>query len=194
MKFTIYRASEQDMINGCLRGDRGAQKRLYDTYSPKMYALCNRYLKDPMQAQDALVTAFTRIFEKINQYSGQGSLEGWIKIIVIREALTIIRKNQHFRFEAELETIENLAGFQNESDPFELEYLLHLIQELPQGYRTIFNLYAIEGFSHKEIAEQLHISENTSKSQLSRARVFLQQLLLKHDNIQTTKRNDISTR
>jgi len=194
MKFTIYRASEQDMINGCLRGDRTAQKRLYDTYSPKMYALCNRYLKDPMQAQDALVTAFTRIFEKINQYSGQGSLEGWIKIIVIREALTNIRKNQHFRYEADLETIENLPGSQAESDPFEVEYLLHLIQELPPGYRTIFNLYAIEGFSHKEIAEQLNISENTSKSQLSRARVYLQHLLMKHDNIQTTKRNDISTR
>ena len=182
------------MINGCIRGDRAAQKRLYDTYSPKMYALCNRYLKDPMQAQDALVTGFTRVFEKISQYSGQGSLEGWIKIIVIREALAIIRKTQQFRFEADMESIENLPGFQTESDPFELEYLLRLVQELPTGYRTIFNLYAVEGFSHKEIAAQLNISENTSKSQLSRARVFLQQLLIKNDNILTAKRNDISTR
>lgn len=194
MKFTIYRAGEQEMINGCLRGDRAAQKRLYDTFSPKMYALCSRYLKDPMQAEDVLVSAFTRIFEKIHQYKGEGSLEGWIKIIVIREALASIRKLNHLRFEDDIETIENRTALQTEGDPFEIEYLLHLIQELPPGYRTIFNLYAIEGYTHKEIATQLRISENTSKSQLSRARTYLQQLLTKHDNVQITTRNDITAR
>lgn len=195
MTLTIYRKGEQELINGCLKSDRMAQKRLYETYSPKMYGLCCRYLKDPMQAEDALVTAFTRVLEKIDQYKGEGSLEGWIKVIVIREALSIIRKNQTLRIETDLESIENRAAeLQFFGDPFETEDLLNMIQELPPGYRTIFNLFAIEGYTHKEIAEKLRISENTSKSQLSRARTYLQQSFARHEQIQTSKRNDIKAR
>ena len=165
MGFNIYRAGEKELINGCLSGDRSAQQKLYDVYSPKAYALCCRYLKDPMQTEDALVTAFTRIMKKINQYKGVGSLEGWIKTIVIREALTIIRKNQQLRLETDLDNMDQQAVMQIQSDPLEAEDLLNMISELPTGYRTIFNMYAIDGYSHKEIAEQLGISENTSKSQ-----------------------------
>jgi len=194
MRFNIYRAGEQQLIEGCLRGDHSAQQKLYDFYSPKMYALCCRYLKDSMQAEDALVTAFTRILKKINQYKGVGSLEAWIKTIVIREALAIIRKNQHLRFETDLENIDNKALLQTNSDPLEAQDLLNMISELPTGYRTVFNLYAIDGYSHKEIAEQLGISENTSKSQLSRARTYLQELLVRHEHIQTYSHNDINAR
>jgi RNA polymerase sigma-70 factor (ECF subfamily) len=194
MGFNIYRAGEKELINGCLSGDRSAQQKLYDVYSPKAYALCCRYLKDPMQAEDALVTAFTRILKKIHQYKGEGSLEGWIKTIVIREALTTIRKNQQLRLETDLENMDQQAIMQIHSDPLEAEDLLKMISELPTGYRTVFNLYAIDGFSHKEIAEQLGISENTSKSQLSRARNYLQNLLARNDHYQTPTSNDATAR
>jgi len=194
MRFNIYRAGEQEMIEGCLRGERSAQQRLYDFYSPKMYAICCRYLKDPMQAEEALVTAFTRILKKISQYKGEGSLEAWIKTIVIREALANIRKNQQLRIETDLENIDQQAISQWQGDRLEQEDLLKMINALPTGYRTVFNLYAIDGYSHKEIAEQLNISESTSKSQLSRARIYLQQVLTRHEHIQITTRNDITAR
>lgn len=194
MRFNIYRAGEQEMIEGCLRGERSAQQKLYDFFSPKMYAICCRYLKDPMQAEDALVSAFTRILKKISQYKGEGSLEGWIKTIVIREALAIIRKNQQLRMEIDLEFIDQQQIAQPPADSLEQEDLLRMISELPTGYRTVFNLYAIDGYSHKEIADQLNISESTSKSQLSRARVYLQEVLTRHEHIQTTTRNDITAR
>ena len=194
MRFNIYRAGEQELIEGCLKGDRPAQQRLYDLHSPKMYALCCRYLKDPMQAEDALVTAFTLVLKKMDQYKGVGSLEGWIKTIVIREALAIIRKNQQFRMETDLENIDQQSISQKQGDLLEQEDLLRMISELPTGYRTVFNLYAIDGYSHKEIAEQLNISESTSKSQLSRARIYLQEVLSRHEQVQTTTRNDIIAR
>ncbi|HZV68822.1 MAG TPA: sigma-70 family RNA polymerase sigma factor [Saprospiraceae bacterium] len=193
MGFKIYRTGETELINGCLKGDRTSQQKVYDIYSPKMYAICCRYLRDPMQAEDALVTAFTRILEKISQYSGEGSFEGWMKTIVIREALTILRKNQ-LRFETGLEENENRIPAQTWYDPLDTEDLLKMIHQLPPGYRTVFNLYAIDGYAHKEIAAQLGISENTSKSQLSRARTYLQQLLAKQDIIQRHKKDDITTR
>ncbi len=194
MGFKIYRAGEQEMIDGCLRGDRSSQQRLYDFYSPGMYALCCRYLKDPMQAEDALVTAFTLVLKKINQFKGEGSLEGWIKTIVIREALSIIRKNHTQRLETDLEHIDSQSITQPTSDPLETADLLRMISDLPTGYRTVFNLYAIDGYSHKEIAEQLGISENTSKSQLSRARSCLQEFLSRNEFIQTHTQNDIISR
>jgi|WetSurMetagenome_2_1015567.scaffolds.fasta_scaffold92212_2 RNA polymerase sigma factor (sigma-70 family) len=194
MRLNIYRAGEQELINGCLKGDRSAQQKLYDVHSPKMYSLCCRYLKDPMQAEDALVTAFTRILKKIDQYKGQGSLESWIKTIVIREALAIIRKNQQLQVETDLENIDSRALLHHDSDPLETADLLNMISALPTGYRTVFNLYAIDGYSHKEIAEQLGISENTSKSQLSRARSYLQDVLARQENNQTYLRNDVTTR
>src|SRR6187399_851488 len=141
MGFNIYRAGEKELINGCLRGDRSAQQKLYDVYSPKAYAICCRYLKDPMQAEDALVTAFTRILKKISQYKGEGSLEAWIKTIVIREALAIIRKNQQLRIETDLENIDQQAISQWQGDRLEQEDLLKMINALPTGYRTVFNLY-----------------------------------------------------
>ena len=174
MGLTYYRTGDEELIRGCLRGDPGAQQRLYDTYSPKMYTLCLRYLKDTMLAEDALVTAFTRILQRMAQFKGEGSLEGWIKTIVVRESLATLRRNQHIRFEHDLETIETRAVVQPQHDALQTADLMRMVSELPAGYRTVFNMYAIDGYSHKEIAEQLGISENTSKSQLNRARAALQ--------------------
>jgi RNA polymerase sigma factor (sigma-70 family) len=177
MEFTIYRAQEEQLIKGCIRRDRTAQKSLYERYSSKMYALCYRYVKDSMDAEDVLVTAFTKIFERIAQFKGDGSFEGWIRKVVVNEALSFLRKNRPMYLETDLEVADREPDYNALSDHLEADDLLRLIQELPSGYRTVFNMYAIDGYSHKEIAEQLGISENTSKSQLSRARIYLQKVL-----------------
>jgi RNA polymerase sigma factor (sigma-70 family) len=193
MDFKIYRADEQELIKGCIRRERGAQKRLYDTFSSKMYALCCRYVKDSMEAEDVLVTAFTKILDKIDQYKSEGSFEGWIRRIVVNESLTYIRRNKNMYLELELEAANYEPDYQTISDHLEAEDLLKMIGELPSGYRIVFNLYAIDGYSHKEIAEQLGISENTSKSQLSRARAYLQKLITNNDWNANQLRHDITT-
>ena len=192
MEFKIYRSTEEELIKGCVRRERSAQKQLYDTFSSKMYALCCRYVKDSMEAEDVLVTAFTKILDRIDQFKGDGSFEGWIRRIVVNESLTYLRRNRSMYVETELEAADRDPDYQHLSDHLEAEDLLNMIQELPAGYRMVFNLYAIDGFSHKEIADQLNISENTSKSQLSRARVFLQKLLADRD-APKQQRHDVTT-
>jgi RNA polymerase sigma-70 factor (ECF subfamily) len=193
MDFKIYRANEDELIKGCVRRERNAQKRLYDTFSSKMYALCCRYVKDSMEAEDVLITAFTKIFDRIDQYKGEGSFEGWIRRVIVNESLTYLRRNRSMYIETDLEAADREPDYQHLSDHLEAEDLLNMIQELPTGYRIVFNLYAIDGYSHKEIADQLNISENTSKSQLSRARVFLQKILADREATTKLKRHDIST-
>lgn len=187
MQFKIYRAKEDELIKGCLRRDRNAQKLLYDTYSSKMYGLCYRYVKDVMEAEDILVTAFMKVFDKIAQFKSEGSFEGWIRRIVVNEALTYLRRHRSMYLETELEQADREPDYNSLSDHLETEDLLKMIQELPTGYRIVFNLYAIDGYSHKEIAEQLGISENTSKSQLSRARTYLQKVLQDKDWVENKK-------
>ncbi len=177
MQFKIYRAKEDELIKGCLRRDGSAQKQLYETYSSKMYGLCYRYVKDPMEAEDILVISFMKVFDKIEQFKSEGSFEGWIRRIVINEALTCLRRQRSMYLEAELESVDHDPNYKSLSDHLEAEDLMHLINEMPTGYRIVFNMYAIDGYSHKEIAESLGISENTSKSQLSRARTYLQKAL-----------------
>jgi len=187
MELKIYRAAEHELIKGCLKRDRSAQKRLYETYSSKMYGLCYRYVKDPMEAEDILVTAFMKVFEKIDQFKHEGSFEGWIRRIVVNEALTHLRRNRAMYLETALEQADREPDYDQISDHLEAEDLLNMIQELPTGYRIVFNLYAIDGYSHQEIADQLGISENTSKSQLSRARAALQKMLIDHPWVQQKK-------
>lgn len=177
MNFTIYRSREDDLVNGCRRGDQRAQQRLFDLYSSRMYGICRRYVKNSMQAEDVLVSAFTKVFEKIGQFKGEGSFEGWIRRIIINEALTSLRKSRAMMIETDLQQAEREPDYDGLSDHLEAEDLLRLIERLPPGYRVVFNMYAIDGFSHKEIADHLGISENTSKSQLSRARTYLQKSL-----------------
>lgn len=181
MEFKIYRAREDELLQGCLKRDRHAQQQLYDRYSSRMYAVCYRYVRHSMEAEDILVTAFTKIFERISQFKGEGSFEGWIRRIVVNEALTYLRKSRSMYLETDLEQADREPDYDALSDHLEAEDLLKMIEELPTGYRLVFNMYAIDGYSHKEIADQLGISENTSKSQLSRARVYLQKILAEHD-------------
>lgn len=185
MEFKIYRASENELIQGCLRRERSAQKHLYDLYSSKMYSICYRYVKNAEQAEDILVTAFMKVFDKISQFKNEGSFEGWIRRIMVNEALTHLRKARTMYLETDLEQADRQLNYTHLSDHLEAEDLLTLIQELPAGYRVVFNMYAIDGYSHKEIADHLGISENTSKSQLSRARTYLQKMLAEQQRVST---------
>lgn len=186
MGLHIYRANVDELVEGCRRRQKNAQRDLYDFYSATMFALCNRYVRDDAEAEDILVMGFTKAFERIDQFKGDGSFEGWLKRIMINESLTVLRKKSRV-LHTEIEMADRQVHPEHAYDPLEVEDLLSLIRELPDGYRTVFNLYAIDGYSHQEIAERLGISENTSKSQLSRARTYLQKRLM-HGHQQNVKR------
>lgn len=177
MEFEIYRAKDKELIEGCRKRDRHAQKRLYDTYASRLYALCCRYIKDKMEAEDVWITAFTKILDRIDQYTGEGNFEGWMRRVVVNESLSYLRRNKNMYLETEIEAADFEPDYDSLEDHLQAEDLRKLIEELPSGYRIVFNMYAIDGYSHKEIAEHLGISENTSKSQLSRARAALQKCL-----------------
>ena len=178
-----------ELIEGCKRKDAKAQRGLYDRYAPKFYTLCCRYIKEKMEAEDVLITAFTKILDRIDQYKGEGSFEGWMKKVMVKESLTYLRRNKNMYVEMDIEAADREPDFEKMESHLQAEDLLKMIASLPSGYRIVFNLYAIDGYSHKEIAEQLGISENTSKSQLSRARTALQKNLIEMEksSIQKTQ-------
>lgn len=170
--------SEEGLIAACRKGDSKAQRDIYEKYSPTMFAVCRSYVIELQEAEDILICGFTKAFQKIDQFKGEGSFEGWLRRIIVNEALSYIRRNKSMYLEVEIEKAGREPDYQQLNNHLEVEDLHKMIDQLPTGYKTVFNLYAIEGFSHKEIAGKLGISENTSKSQLSRARVYLQKLLL----------------
>lgn len=167
--------SGPQLIAAILRGDRKAQWKLFQEQQRKMLALCRRYLKDDFRAENCMMQGFARVFESISSFRNEGSLEGWMKKIMVRQCLMELRKNRQFRMEA-LSVYENDFSFDL---PEQLDYsmLLDLVRKLPDGCRTVFNLFAIEGYSHPEIARMLDISEGTSRSQLSAARFQLKKML-----------------
>jgi RNA polymerase sigma-70 factor (ECF subfamily) len=142
-----------------------------------------------MEAEDILVTAFTKVFERIDQFKGDGSFEGWIRRIMINESLTYLRRNRTMYLQTDLEKADREPDYNQLGNHLEAEDLLKMIDQLPPGYRVVFNMYAIDGYSHKEIADQLGINENTSKSQLSRARTYLQKLLVESDWVSEPKKS-----
>lgn len=167
------------MISGCMANHAGAQQLLFDRYSKKMMGVCLRYVSNYEEAQDILQESFIKVFQKISSYEGKGSLDGWIRRIIINTALDHFRKNKDYRFQQEISEEEHaIATEMNVMENIQVKELLTIIQALPAGFRTVFNLYAVEGFSHKEIGEMLGISESTSKSQYSRARMHLQKHIL----------------
>jgi RNA polymerase sigma-70 factor (ECF subfamily) len=173
---------EKQLLTECLKGNIKAQKRLYEMFAPKMYGVCLRYAKDQDTAQDYLQEGFIRVFAHLDKFRHEGSLEGWIRRIVVNTALEKLRKMDVFRNSVEVETALNKAHDSVQlMDQINADELLQLIQTLPTGFRTVFNLYAIEGYTHQEIADIMHISEGTSKSQYSRARQWLQHKLNKKE-------------
>ncbi len=163
--------SLEKLINKCKRKDKKAQSEIYQLYTGKLFALCLKYSRNYQEAQDNLQNGFMTIFDKIEQYNFKGSFEGWLKRIIINTALQTYREKNVLNLVTE-EIPEEVAVEINE-EQISLEFLLKLIQELPNRYRLVFNLYVLDGYPHKEVASMLNISEGTSKSNLSRARLIL---------------------
>jgi len=176
VKGKYHPLTEEELIAACRQGDRRAQKQLYDRFSPVMFGVCRRYIKTPQDAEDVLVEAFFKVLTNLHQYKSKGSFEGWIRRIVVNEALMFLRKRHNFRLTAELSETDRAAPALV-VDELAAEDILALLEQLPTGYRTVFNLYVVEGYKHREIAEILDISINTSKSQLILARKKIQSLL-----------------
>ncbi|MDX2359527.1 MAG: RNA polymerase sigma factor [Crocinitomicaceae bacterium] len=165
--------NDAEIVKNCLRGDPKAQRALFDKFAPKMLGVCRRYAKSTEQAEDVLQDAFIKVFTKLNLYKG-GSLEGWIRRIMVNTSLDQIRKEVKLQDNITMDQVDYKIEQQAHIlEGLMAEDLLKLINEMPSGYKAVFNMFAIEGYSHKEIAEQMNISENTSKSQYSRARAFL---------------------
>lgn len=186
MMLNISSLDEDKLIDGCLRNKEKAQKTLYTSYAPKMLGVCLRYIHERNTAEEIMIGGFVKVFEKISQFKREGSFEGWIRRIMVNESLTYIRRNKSMYLEVDIEKAETQPDYNQLNDHLEEQDLLKMIQELPVGYRTVFNMYVIEGYSHKEIAEMLEITESTSKTQLSRARSVLQKKLRQMDD-QITK-------
>ncbi|MBS1760456.1 MAG: RNA polymerase sigma factor [Bacteroidetes bacterium] len=172
--------TELDLIRGCLEGDRRIQQELYNRFSPKMYAVCLRYAGNAEEAQDILQEGFIKVFKKLDSFRNEGSFEGWVRRIFVNTAIEQFRRKRYLMpvTEKEENTIE--GKYLSVLDNLAASDIMALVQELSPGYRTVFNMYVVEGYSHKEIGDILGISEGTSKSQLSRAKVILQDLVKKH--------------
>lgn len=175
MLFLKHKLSTEDLIAKCKSADRKAQELLYKQFASKMLAVCMRYAVDKMEAEDMLQNGFIRVFQKINDYRGDGSFEGWMRRIMVHSSIEYYRKHHKMTVvdieESGYEQPVNATA----ASSLETKDLMAMIQQLPTGYRMVFNLYAIEGYSHREIAEMAGITEGASKSQLSRARTLLKQ-------------------
>jgi RNA polymerase sigma-70 factor (ECF subfamily) len=170
--------AELKLIEECKRGNAKYQKLLFEQYAPKMLGVCARYFQDIEEAEDALQDGFVKVFSNISAFRGEGSFEGWIRRIMVNTSINLHRKNLKHYYHLELGDKELKMVDENLSyDQLEVQDLLKLIQSLPNGYRIVFNLFEIEGYSHQEIADQLGVSVNTSKSQLLKARRKLQELI-----------------
>jgi RNA polymerase sigma-70 factor (ECF subfamily) len=168
--------SEKQLIEGCLKGDRKSQKELYDLYSRKMMGVCLRYVGDRETARDLLQDGFVRVFTSLNTYTAAGTLDGWIRTVFVNNALEYLRKRDILRGSTDIESMhEVLEDEETAISKISAGELMELVQSLPDGFKAVFNLCAIEGYSHKEIAEKLHITESTSRSQYVRARKWLQE-------------------
>jgi RNA polymerase sigma-70 factor (ECF subfamily) len=165
------------IIQGCIKGNRSQQEKLYRMFSSKMFGVCLRYCRNYDDAKDILQDGFIKVFEKIGQFGQRGSFEGWIRRIMINTALERFRRNSHTLTMEKLPDMIDNEEFDEGEVEFSMDELLGYIQKLPERYRMVFNLYVIEEMTHKEVAEVMGITEGTSKSDLSRARAILQNII-----------------
>lgn len=188
LRIIPFFTTEAQLIAALKRGESRAHKLVYERFSGKMLAVCTRYCTNRDDAEEVMLDGFMRVFDKISQFREDGSFEGWIRRIMVTESLMFLRKNKQLRQEVALDDTLIEPDYDWADATLNENDLLRLIGQLPEGYRSIFNLYAIEGYSHAEIAELLGISEGTSKSQLSRARALLQTSLKKLEQQQHNER------
>ena len=172
------------LIESCIKGDRASQKALYDRLASRMFPLCIRYVGDRSLAEDILQDGFITLFTRLDSYKGDGSFEGWARKIFVTTALMSLRKKDALKMSDELDAARSMkADMTTQIQSIGYKELMELITTLPPGFRTVFNMYAIEGFSHKEIGEMLGISETTSRTQLSRARIWLQNKIKEREDV-----------
>ncbi len=168
--------TEEKIIEGCRNDDRKAQKALFDKYSPMLFGVCKRYVKTREDAEDVLIKGLYKAMTNIHQFKGAGSFEGWVRRIVVNESLMFLRKSHNFKMTVEVNNLE-IKTEVNVDDELAAQDIMNLLEKLPTGYRTVFNMYVVEGYKHREIAEILGISINTSKSQLILAKKRMRALV-----------------
>jgi RNA polymerase sigma-70 factor (ECF subfamily) len=172
MKVIYLHQEETEIIQLAIDNNRQAQQQIYSKFSSKMLSVCRQYIKDIQQAEDIMITSFMKVFVNLNRFENKGSFEGWIRRIIVNECISYLRVHKKVKFiEDENYTEESFNGIESQLSTDQIQFL---IDSLPDGYKMVFNLYAIEGYKHNEIATMLGINEGTSKSQLSHARKMLQ--------------------
>ncbi|MCX6230673.1 MAG: sigma-70 family RNA polymerase sigma factor [Bacteroidetes bacterium] len=176
------RIPEDKLIEECIEGKRYAQQLLFEKYRSLMFAICMRYAKSKAEAEDVMVDGFMKIYSSLHEFKKKGSFEGWLKRIMVNTAINNYRANIKHYYNTSIDDEEHILDVDSNEDQFKTsysaEYLIMLIQNLPDGYRMVFNLYEIEGFSHKEVAEIMGISVSTAKTQLFYAKKTLQKKLI----------------
>lgn len=177
MKIISFYKNEKQLIKKSASGNREAQQRLFAKYSPKMLGVCRQYIKDVHFAEDVMVDGFLKVFTNLDSFRHDGSFEGWIRRIMVRESISYLRRKQFVVYDDEVLDKNGNQNFSFSISDMDVEHIQLLIDALPDGYKTVFVMFAIEGYKHKEISELLDISENTSKSQLFKARRMLQEKL-----------------
>ncbi|MBG6131341.1 RNA polymerase sigma-70 factor (ECF subfamily) [Aquimarina sp. EL_43] len=182
MKVIQFYKSETQLIKRAAKQYRDAQHQLYNQYAPKMLSVCRRYIKDIHFAEEVMLGGFLKVFMNLNKFKFEGSFEGWIRRIMVNESISFLRKEKQVLFAEEI-TSYTEESWNNINTELEIDQIQELIDSLPEGYRMVFVLYAIEGYKHSEIAKMLEISESTSKSQLFKARKTLQQKLNQQNKI-----------
>jgi RNA polymerase sigma-70 factor, ECF subfamily len=181
--------TDEDLVKECVSGSSVAQKKFYDMFARKMMGVCLRYTNNYEEAQDVLQDAFVKIYNKLPDFQSKGSLEGWVRRIMVNTALDAYRKAKKHQSNVDVDTV----GYMLDSEDYTIESinaqdLLKIIQSIPEGYRVVFNLFAIEGYSHKEIADRLGVTESTSKSQYSRAKKMLRKILIDRNIVEESER------
>lgn len=172
------RMTETDLIKACVSKNPRAQRILYDRYSAKLMTVCRRYCSSTEEAEDAFQEGFVKIFNKITEYKYEGSFDGWLRRVMVNTILDMMRRNKKHAYHEDVTDLPNIVAHSHSPlDAMSANELMDLLTTLPDGYRTVFNLFAIEGYSHKEIADMLGIGESTSKSQFLRARAYIQKRL-----------------
>jgi RNA polymerase sigma-70 factor (ECF subfamily) len=171
------------LIEACINNNREAQYKLYNLLSGKMFAVCLRYAKNREAAEDILQDGFVKVFTNIEKFRGDGSFEGWVRRIIVNTAVEYYRKSAKMYPVVNVDDVNKDIPWQDTGDNLELEDVMNMINNLSTGYRTIFNLYVVEGYSHKEIADMLQINEGTSKSQLARARYLLMEMVKNSEKV-----------
>lgn len=180
----------QALIEACKARKGRAQRELYEALAPQMLGVCYRYARDLAEAEDMLQEGFIKVFQKMDAYEHKGSFEGWVRRIMVHTAIDLLRKRKHQMNETDIEAAQGEEVSEAIVDRLELEYLFELIQRLPDGYRLVFNMYAIEGYSHDEIGAKLGIAASTSRSQYTRARNLLMKRI-GEDRMETNTYRDV---